>query len=119
MKFTTQTEYAIELMVQLCRNKETVGLPELIRQANIGTQRAGVTMQRLRAAGLISSVRGCNGGYQLSRANITLWDIVQAVEGPVEPQREVSASVRHGYALLAQSVTKSLGGVSLQALARG
>jgi Rrf2 family protein len=42
--------------------------------------------QRLRRAGLVSGKRGPGGGYQLSRspAEVTLRDIVEAVEGPLQ-----------------------------------
>lgn len=42
-------------------------------------------MQLLRRAGIVESVRGKGGGYRLARPvdQITLLDIVQAIEGPV------------------------------------
>jgi Rrf2 family protein len=41
----------------------------------------------LRRAGLVSGVRGAQGGYVLSRpaAEITVGDIIRALEGPVAP----------------------------------
>ncbi len=42
-------------------------------------------MQLMRRAGLVESVRGKGGGYRLARGvdDITLLDIVQAIEGPM------------------------------------
>jgi Rrf2 family protein len=44
-------------------------------------------MQRLARAGLVTSTRGPKGGFQLAQPadSITLLDIYEAVEGPVEP----------------------------------
>lgn len=44
-------------------------------------------MQRLGKAGLVASTRGPKGGFRLARPaeSITLLDVYEAVEGPVEP----------------------------------
>ncbi len=44
-------------------------------------------MQRLNRIGLVSSVRGPGGGYKLGRPReeITLLDIVEAIDGPLDP----------------------------------
>lgn len=41
-------------------------------------------MQALARSGVVTSVRGAGGGYRLARppAEVTLWDIVEAIEGP-------------------------------------
>jgi Rrf2 family protein len=41
-------------------------------------------MQALARAGVVTSVRGAGGGYRLARpaAEVSLWDIVEAIEGP-------------------------------------
>ena len=41
-------------------------------------------LQALRRAGVLESVRGQGGGYRLARAvdAISLWDVVEAIEGP-------------------------------------
>lgn len=46
-------------------------------------------MQRLNRVGLVSSVRGPGGGYRLGRSRkaITLLDIVEAIDGPLDPSR--------------------------------
>lgn len=46
-------------------------------------------MQRLNRVGLVSSVRGPGGGYTLGRPRdeITLLDIVEAIDGPLDPSR--------------------------------
>jgi Rrf2 family protein len=47
----------------------------------------GKIAQELRRHGLVQSVRGAGGGYRLSRdpAEVTLLDVWQALEGPIDP----------------------------------
>lgn len=42
-------------------------------------------LQRLARKGLVASHHGIKGGYQIARppADITLWEIIEAIEGPV------------------------------------
>jgi Rrf2 family protein len=46
-------------------------------------------MQALARAGVVESIRGAGGGYRLARpaSEITLWDIVEAIEGEEAPFR--------------------------------
>ena len=52
-----------------------------------------VLLGNLRRAGLVSTVRGAQGGYQIAAApeNVTLRDIIDAVEGPIELSECASA----------------------------
>jgi len=119
MKFTRQTECAIEMLVQLHRRHgKVVRLAKLVSGVDMTFGFERPVVQRLIAAGLVKSVQGRNGGYQLGRARITLWDIVEAMEGPVRSPRKVGPSVERGYAVLADRVSKGLGRVSLLALTR-
>jgi Rrf2 family protein len=42
-------------------------------------------LQKLTQGGLVASHHGTKGGYQIARrpSEITLWDVVRAIEGPV------------------------------------
>lgn len=42
-------------------------------------------LQRLARKGLVSSHHGTKGGYQIARpaSSITLWDVIEAIEGPM------------------------------------
>lgn len=46
-------------------------------------------MQALTRAGVVESIRGAGGGYRLAKpaADLTLWDIVEAIEGEEPPFR--------------------------------
>jgi Rrf2 family protein len=46
-------------------------------------------MQALARAGVVESIRGAGGGYRLARSarEISIWDIVEAIEGEAPPFR--------------------------------
>ncbi len=86
-------------------------------------------MGALRKAGLVGSVRGAQGGYELNTQpqNITVGDIIRALEGPVltihgnesetaradEGESPDQLTLRSMWARLADQVNGVLNGVSL------
>lgn len=89
MALTTKGRYAARIMVYLVQHdgagpatKHEIGKAEDI-SANYVEQ----IMIRLKAAHLVRSHRGRNGGFSLTRdpARITLAEVLRAVEGPVCP----------------------------------
>lgn len=52
-------------------------------------------LQRLARRGLVASHHGIRGGYQMARppSEITLWEIIEALEGPVRSRRCPHASI--------------------------
>ena len=87
MRIALQVQYAIYGVFDLAYNGD--GSPIQVRA--IGERQAVPAryleqiFQRLRRAELVRSKRGPGGGYVLARApaDITLRDIVEAVEGPI------------------------------------
>jgi Rrf2 family protein len=88
MRLSHQVQYAICGVFDLAYNGQ--GGPVQIR---VISERQGIPpryleqiFHRLRRAGLVRSKRGPGGGYTLARqpAEITLHDVVVAVEGPLE-----------------------------------
>ena len=86
-------------------------------------------VSKLSAAGLIESVRGAGGGFRLSRppAAITLADIVEAVDGPIEITvcagdhasdcaMEGSCNVRPHWQIVNRTIRTALAGVTLASL---
>ena len=86
MRFSLQVQYAICGVFDLAYNGE--GDPIQIRvigeRQGIPTRYLEQIFQRLRRRGLVASKRGPGGGYSLARspAEISLREIVEAVEGP-------------------------------------
>jgi Rrf2 family transcriptional regulator, cysteine metabolism repressor len=89
MLFSTKAEYGIRLMVALARRGEggPVSLGSLAAEENLPLSYLEHLVPRLRAAGLLSSQRGAQGGYLLARpaAEIAMLEVVEALEGPIAP----------------------------------
>lgn len=86
MKLSTKGKYGLYAMLFLARH-EGEGPQSLKAIAEVGTPEAYLEqlLGSLRRAELVRTVRGAQGGYQLSRPaeEITARDILEAVEGPV------------------------------------
>ena len=85
-KFPIKITYGIIALLELALNRENTPL-----QAKLIAQRQEIParfieqiLQALKQAGIVNSLRGAQGGYSLSQdpANISLADIVQAMNGP-------------------------------------
>ena len=86
MKLSTKGKYGLYAMVYLAqhegegpqslKNIAELGLPDPYLEQLLGS---------LRRAGLVKTVRGAQGGYQLSRpaGEITMRHIIEAMEGPL------------------------------------
>lgn len=75
-------------MVELCQSyesQETVASACIAGRRQIPEKYLVHILLQLKRAGLVRSVRGAQGGYILSRGaeQITLLDIVEAIDGPV------------------------------------
>ncbi|MBW2314422.1 MAG: Rrf2 family transcriptional regulator [Deltaproteobacteria bacterium] len=133
MRWSLQVQYGVYAMFDLAYNgRETpVQVRVIGERQQIPTRYLEQIFQRLRRARLVEGKRGPGGGYRLSRApaEITLLDIVEAIEGPLsrslvptlEPRgrRPVQAS-RPGFLWegVAEGVARSLATTTLESLCR-
>ena len=91
MQLTKGVEYGIEGILYLARRDD--GHPALIRDISRATSIPETFLskifQRLATKGLIRSRRGFRGGFRLARParRITLREIVEALQGPIEFHR--------------------------------
>ncbi len=87
MKLTHLADYAVVLMTAAARRDAGARLSatELAGETGVPLSTAQKLMGLLATAGLLSSARGPGGGFALARAvgDISLADIVEAVEGPI------------------------------------
>ena len=87
MRLTSLADYAVVMMAAAARHpageRLTAGL--LAGETGVPLPTAQKLMGRLASAGLLSSARGTGGGFRLTRdaSQISLADIVEAVEGPI------------------------------------
>lgn len=95
MLFSTKAEYGVRLMVELGRragsdprrSAEPVALAAVAEAETLPLSYLEHLVAKLRQADLVTSVRGAHGGYRLARppSEITMLDVVEALEGPVAP----------------------------------
>jgi len=89
MLFSTKAEYGVRLMVELGRRSgtEPVALAAVAEAETLPLSYLEHLVAKLRQVGLVTSVRGAHGGYKLARPaeEITMLDVVEALEGPVAP----------------------------------
>lgn len=89
MKVSTRGRYGLRAMVDLAvtQNSGATPLREISERQNISEQYLEQLFASLRKAGIVKSVRGAHGGYLLNHKeeNITVKDIITALEGPIAP----------------------------------
>jgi Rrf2 family protein len=84
MKLTAGVEWAAHCCVVLSRAGGAVSASRLAELHDVSPTYLAKQLQGLARAGVVTPVEGRDGGYRLARAarEITLLDIVQAVDGP-------------------------------------
>lgn len=89
MELTRKAEYAIRGMLYLARHTEghIAMLGDISGTMDVPRTFLAKIFQDLVKTGLIKSVRGAGGGFVLARQpeQITLREIVEAIEGPIMP----------------------------------
>ena len=131
MRLTHLADYAVVLMTAAARYPEGARLSatELSGDTGVPLPTAQKLMGQLAASGLLSSVRGASGGFALARSagEISLADIVEAVEGPIaltmcsdsnnhECILDKHCRVKPHIGIVGNAVRGALGAVSLKAL---
>ena len=85
MKFSTRGRYALRLMIDIAQNEEGgyVALKDVAGRQEISVKYLEQIITKLSKAGLISSLRGCTGGYKTTKdpKEYTAGEILRAAEG--------------------------------------
>ena len=85
MQFSIGVEYALHSLFYILDlpTGKVVGIKELSALHGISETYLSKVFTKLRKSGIVRSLSGVNGGYELARspADITFWDVVEAVEG--------------------------------------
>ncbi|TAK35593.1 MAG: Rrf2 family transcriptional regulator [Chloroflexota bacterium] len=91
MQISRQADYGIRAMIEVARLEpgETARTKDVARAQEIPLVFLTKIILQLVRAGLLRSYRGANGGIGLakSKEEITLRDIVEAIEGPIALNR--------------------------------
>jgi Rrf2 family protein len=101
---------------------------DIARQHGIPADYLDQILLKLRKGGLISSIRGRGGGYKLSRnpADLTIWDMVSAVESHIHSVQcqteddgckyELACISKGAWGLVDNAIKESLSKLNLAAL---
>lgn len=89
MQLSTKVRYAARAMIELALNykEEPIQLNDIACKQNISVKYLEQIMGPLRARGYVRTQKGSRGGYHLAvkPENITLYDIVESIEGSLAP----------------------------------
>ena len=133
MRLTHLADYAVVMMTAAARRGGSVRVSaaELAQDTGVPLPTAQKLMGQLASAGLLNSVRGAGGGFMLARPvnEISLADIVEAVEGPIvmtmcadgvnhECLLDAHCRVKPHMGIVGNAVRGALGSVSLRELAQ-
>lgn len=89
MKLSTRCRYGTRAMIELAKNfaKGPLKREEISKSQDISSSYLENILIALKSRNLIRTIRGANGGFSLieSPEKITMYDVVTALEGPIEP----------------------------------
>ena len=128
MRISTKGRYGARLMLELALyyGKGTVLLKDIAKREEISEGYLEHLLPPLKTAGLVNSSRGAHGGYTLAKtpSEITLREVVQALEGPLSPaecvgtpnvcQRVRSCVTRDIWKKLGEKISQTLESVTLK-----
>ncbi len=132
MKLSTRSRYGVRLMTALaCANGgKPVLLKDIAASEEISEKYLSLIVIPLRAAGLIKSMRGARGGYNLAQdpSDISLRNIIEALEGeiclvhcikqPSSCNRSAICPTRDFWNILGNKISETLNSITLAQLAQ-
>lgn len=86
LRISKLTDYGTVLLAYLAANEPRVcSAADVASATGIALPTVSKLLKSLAKAGLVTSTRGANGGYELARRphNISAADVIDALEGPV------------------------------------
>ena len=131
MKMSTKGRYGLRVMIELAARygHGPVLVETIATSQGISGKYIHVLVSGLRAAGLVRTVRGPSGGYELARkpSTVSAFDVISALEGRNAPvncvleasccSRATRCAARDLWCEIAAAVDGVLSGVTLDRLA--
>lgn len=129
-RLSTRGHYAVLLMYELARSGDALSsLADISTVQKISQGYLEQIIRPLREAGLVTGKKGFGGGYVLSvpPSDITVGDVIRAVEGPVVPVKCVGKTskmdscppdcrARHVFQRVGQAIDRVLDSITLESL---
>ena len=129
LRISRLTDYATVILASLAGGS-LASAADIADRTRIGLPTVSKLLKQLQHAGLVRSVRGAHGGYQLARPTVEInaADIIDAVEGPVALTEcasgagqcgiEATCQVGHSWQQVSRSIHRALADVPLTTLVR-
>ena len=95
LQMTLEADYAVRIVYELASSGGRIDASALAEASGVTVRFSLKILRKLVAAGLILSYKGAAGGYELAKQprEISLCDIVEAIEGP----RHIARCVKGDY----------------------
>lgn len=110
MKLSTKGRYGLRAMIDLARysEDEPVSISSIASRQAISERYLEQLVALLKKAGLVSSIRGAQGGYVLAKeaSEISVGDVLRALEGSLEPVKCAAFYSEEGCLAAGGCVTK-------------
>jgi Rrf2 family protein len=131
LNFTAKEDYGIRAVVDIAINRTNVPVQakEISARHNIPEQFLEQVLAILRRGGIIKSIRGASGGYDLVKSpkETSVGDVIKVLSGPFVPIQCVnddqgicpaqeSCSASHFWSKLKDAIETVLGGTTVQDL---
>lgn len=99
MKLTTKGRYGLRAMMDIAEYSPegAVCIKSISERENISEKYLEQLLRKLRKAGLVSSIRGANGGYVIAGdpSGISVGDIIRATEGDLKAVHCIADDPEH------------------------
>ncbi len=132
MKFSSQEEYGLRILLQVARHPEGVTIPQISALEDLSEANVAKMTRLLRMGGYLESTRGQEGGYTLARrpSEIVVHHVLQELGGKLFDEdfcekysgdahnctTTVPCSVRSVWQRVQQAIDTALEGLTLQDL---
>lgn len=85
LRLTQEADNALRIMLLLAQSGEKVDAPTIAERAGIAPRFALKILRKLKAAGLVQTVKGAQGGYLLACPTdaLTVLQVVEIIDGPL------------------------------------
>ena len=85
MRITQESDYALRIVTALALADGTVDARSLSSETSVTPRFTLKILHKLVRGGILSSSKGANGGYRLSRPadQLTMKDVIEVIEGPI------------------------------------
>ncbi|MBE5780750.1 MAG: Rrf2 family transcriptional regulator [Clostridiales bacterium] len=102
MKISTKGRYGLKAVFEIAQSygQAPVSVRAISEKHEISEQYLEQLFKKLRSAGIVRSIRGAQGGYELTRPpkEITVGQVLRAMEGTVAPVSCAEADANCAYA---------------------